>query len=277
MPLYLDRHDLDGATAESLAVAHVEDLEIQGRFDVKYVTYWFDYDRQRAFCLAHAPDAAAVAAVHAASHGGIPSDVIEVDGQEMARFLGPIREHAPGTPYVDTAFRTILFTDIVGSTRLTQELGDRAAMALLRDHDRVVHEVVAEHGGSVVKHTGDGLMVSFAAVTAALDAATAIQRRLAERNTTSEHPLAVRIGLAAGEPVMEGGDLFGAAVQLAARLCDRAGASSILVSSAVRDLAVGKTFTFTRRGRATLKGFPEAVTLYELVWTPAADDQRGAR
>ena len=150
----------------------------------------------------------------------------------MARFLGPIREHAPGTPYVDTAFRTILFTDIVGSTRLTQELGDRAAMALLRDHDRVVHEVVAEHGGSVVKHTGDGLMVSFAAVTSALDAATAIQRRLAERNTTSEHPLAVRIGLAAGEPVMEGGDLFGAAVQLAARLCDRAGASSILVSSA---------------------------------------------
>jgi class 3 adenylate cyclase len=266
MPLYLDRHDLEGATAESMAVAHVEDLELQGRFDVKYVTYWFDYDRQRAFCLAHAPDAAAVAAVHAASHGGLPNDVIEVDGQDVARFLGPVREHAPGTPYVETAFRIILFTDIVGSTRLTQELGDRAAMTLLRDHDRLVQEVVAEHGGNVVKHTGDGSMVSFAAVSAALEAAMAIQRRLTERNAGADHALAVRIGLAAGEPVMEGGDLFGAAVQLAARLCDRAGAGSILVSSAVRDLAVGKTFTFGRRTRATLKGFPEAVTLYELEW-----------
>jgi len=81
----------------------------------------------------------------------------------------------------------------------------------------------------------------------------------------------VRIGLAAGEPVMEGGDLFGAAVQLAARLCDRAGSGAILVSSTVRDLAVGKRFAFERRGRATLKGFDEPVTLFELGWRPPAD------
>jgi class 3 adenylate cyclase len=266
VPLFLDRHDLAGASAQDLAAAHVEDLAIQDEFGVRYLTYWFDYDRQRAFCLANAPDEDAVIAVHRAGHGGIPSDVIAVDGQEVERFLGPLRERPAGEAYVETAFRTILFTDIVGSTRLTQVIGDAAAMEVLRDHDRVVRRVVDDRGGTVVKHTGDGLMVSFASVTSAVEAAITIQRDLAARNEAAAHPLAVRIGLAAGEPVMEGGDLFGAAVQLAARLCDRASSGSILVSGAVRDLAVGKRFDFQRRGRLTLKGFDEPVRLFEVGW-----------
>jgi class 3 adenylate cyclase len=149
---------------------------------------------------------------------------------------------------------------------LTQQIGDTAAMEIVRAHDRIARHAVAQRGGSEVKHTGDGLMASFRSVSAALEAAVAIQRALAEHNQTSPTPLEVRIGVAAGEPVVENDDLFGAAVQLAARLCDRAGSGSILVSGAVRDLAIGKRFDFARRGRLTMKGFDEPVSLFEVGW-----------
>ena len=86
----------------------------------------------------------------------------------VERFMGGIVEHPPGEPFVDTAFRTILFTDIEGSTSLTQQLGDARAMALLRTHDEIVREALATHGGSEVKHTGDGMMAAFTSVVGAI-------------------------------------------------------------------------------------------------------------
>ncbi len=108
------------------------------------------------------------------------------------------------------------------STRLTQELGDAPAIALLRDHDRIVREGLDACRGQEVKHTGDGIMATCSSVSRGLRWAGDVQRRLEERNETAEHRLGVRIGMSAGEPVAEGDDLFGATVQLAARLCDHA-------------------------------------------------------
>lgn len=266
VPLFLDRHDLSNADAADVAAAHLKDLEIQHRYGVEFLTYWFDFDRQHAFCLASGPDREAVIGVHRDGHGLVPSEVIEVDGTDIRRFLGPIQEHLPGEAYVETAFRTILFTDIVGSTQLTQRLGDAAAMDVVRAHDRIVRRAIEQSGGSEVKHTGDGLMASFRSVSGALEAAIDIQRTLLDHNLTAPTPFDVRIGIAAGEPVVEKDDLFGAAVQLASRLCDRAKSGSIVVSGAVRDLAIGKRFVFQRRGRLTLKGFDEPVSLFEVAW-----------
>jgi class 3 adenylate cyclase len=187
----------------------------------------------------------------------------------VERFMRGITEHPPGEAYVDTAFRTILFTDIEGSTGLTQQLGDARAMAVLRTHDEIVREALKRYGGSEVKHTGDGMMVAFSSVLAALNSAVRIQNRLTEAAARLDVPLRVRIGLAAGEPVTERDDLFGAAVQLAARLCDRAEPGTILASGAVRDLAVGKGFVFQKRGRVRLKGFDEPVAVFELEWAAA--------
>ena len=128
----------------------------------------------------------------------VPAQVIEVDAGMIARFMGGIINHEPGVPYVETAFRTILFTDIEGSTSLTQELGDARAMAVLRAHDEIVEAVLAKHGGSEVKHTGDGVMASFVSVVAALRAAIDIQRRVAAATGEVGDRLRVRIGLAAG-------------------------------------------------------------------------------
>jgi class 3 adenylate cyclase len=266
MPLYMDRHELAGSTAADVAAAHAKDVEVQDRFGVRYLTYWFDYDRGRAFCLAEGPNRQAVEDVHRNSHGMVAPDVIEVDGRAVERFLGPVADHATGEAYVETAFRAILFTDIEGSTDLTQRLGDRAAMEILRRHDRVVRHALSTHGGNEVKHTGDGIMATFRSVAGAIAAAIDMQRTLVEPDASTDAPLRVRIGVSAGEPVTENDDLFGAAVQLASRLCERASPGSVLVSSGVRDLALGKGFAFEKGGTLRLKGFPEAIRVFTVSW-----------
>jgi len=143
----MDRHDFVGLTAEEAASMHLKDMEVQGQFGVQFLTYWFDDERQTAFCLAKAPSGDAVEAVHRLSHGSVPGHVTEVDRRAVERFMGVIVEHPPGEPYVETAFRTILFTDMEGSTSLTQRLGDARAMAVLREHDRIVGEALGRHGG----------------------------------------------------------------------------------------------------------------------------------
>jgi class 3 adenylate cyclase len=124
-----------------------------------------------------------------------------------------------------------------------------------------------------VKHTGDGLMASFRSVVDAVSCAITIQRNLASRLASvvgEEESVAVRIGIAAGEPVTSDGDLFGAAVQLAARLADRAAPGAIVVSGTVRDLAIGKDFTFGKPRQVRLKGFDEAVRSFEVAWRAEA-------
>jgi class 3 adenylate cyclase len=272
----MDRHDFSGLTAVDAANMHLKDLEVQGQFGVQFLNYWFDYDRQTAFCLAKAPSGDAVEAVHRQSHGSVPGHVIEVDQRAVEKFMGGIVGRQPGEPYVETAFRTILFTDMEGSTNLTQQLGDAGAMDVLREHDRIVEEALGRHGGSEVKHTGDGVMAAFPSVAGAIESAVQIQRALAE----ADDRLRVRIGMSAGEPVTERDDLFGAVVQLAARLCSGAEPGTVVVSSAVHDLALGKGFAFRKRGSLTLKGFDEPVDTFEVVWqqlpqveNPVADER----
>lgn len=271
MPLFMDRHDLSNATALDVATAHLQDLETQERYGVRYVTYWFDYDRQSAFCLASGPSREAVVSVHRDAHGLLPNQIIEVDRGTVDRLLGPLGDHPPGEAYIDTAFRAILFTDIAGSTAITQRLGDTGAMRALGIHDRVVREALPLHSGSEVKHTGDGVMASFRSVVDAIGCAITIQRNVTAEVASlvdAAEGVAVRIGIAAGEPVTARDDLFGAAVQLASRLCDRAQPGGILVSGAVRDLAIGKEFRFDKGKSVRLKGFDEPVRSFEVAWLP---------
>lgn len=261
MPLFMDRHELEGATAQDLTAAHVQDVDVQDRHGVRYLTYWFDYPAQRAFCLVDAPDAASAQAVHAESHGILANRIIPVEEHEVRRFLGSSSAGDwPQTGIVGSAVRVIMFTDIVGSTALTDRLGDTGAMEIVRTHNRVVRDSLDRFGGREVKHTGDGIMASFGSIASALGSAVAVQERLAEAEERGGGlPVRVRIGLAAGEPVAEDDDLFGAAVQLAARLCDASEPGEVWVSNAVRELAVGKGFHFENRGPVALKGFPDPV------------------
>jgi class 3 adenylate cyclase len=263
---FMDRHDLEGATAADVAAAHLSDLEAQKAHDVRFLSYWFDYDRQAAFCLVEAPDAEAAQAVHRHAHGQVANEIVPVDPDEVSRFLGRTDDPLARAGGAESAFRTILFTDLEGSTAMVQRLGDDGAMQLLRRHDAIVREALATHAGREVKHTGDGIMASFTSVQSGLAAAVDIQRAFsAHAETHPEAPMRVRIGLSAGEPLTEGQDLFGATVQLAARLCNLAEPGGVVVSGVVRDLSIGKGFGFGPRRGARLKGFPEPIDVCDLL------------
>jgi class 3 adenylate cyclase len=264
VPFYMDRHDTDGATAEDLGRAHALDLEVQDRYGVRYLTYWFDYAHQRAYCLVDAPDAESAARVHAEAHGDMPTAITEVDEPAVQGFLGRTSDPEQ-LPIAESATRTVVFTDMVGSTDLFDRLGDEAAMAVVRAHDSVVRDLAAVHGGRTVKHTGDGFLLSFASPSSAVRFAIDLQRRLAHPADATPGPV-IRIGINTGEPLAEGGDLYGAAVLVASRLCDRAAAASILVSEVVRGLTIGKGFTFADARLEHLKGFAEPVGAVEVRW-----------
>jgi class 3 adenylate cyclase len=178
-----------------------------------------------------------------------------------------LRTSAAGDlPFAVGDVHTILFTDVEGSTSLTQRIGDDRSRALLREHERIIRQAIHGHDGREIKAMGDGFLASFTSVTRALECAIAIQRAFADSNESAEEPIRVRVGLNAGEPIAEDMDLFGAAVNMAARIVAHASGCEILVSEGVRQLVSGKKFALSDRGETVLRGFEDPVRLYELQW-----------
>lgn len=178
---------------------------------------------------------------------------------------------APGDAEV-REFVAILFTDIVGSTAMTQARGDAGAQQVVRAHNQLVREALALHGGKEIKHTGDGIMASFPQVTDAVDGAIAIQQACARANAADpELGLGICIGINAGEPIHESGDIFGTPVQMAARVLSKAEGGEIAVSNLVREMCVGKEYAVAKKGDYELKGFAEPVPIFLVQWQPVAD------
>ncbi len=278
MPVYMDRHYIEGATRHSVADAHHKDLAIQDKYNVKFLTYWFDDTRCTAFCLIEAPNRETIERAHNEAHGLIPNEVLEVDPAVVDAFLGRIKDppppntaaENPGEISIDTGFRAIMFTDLKDSTLMTTLYGDAKALHLLHVHNALTRNSLNAYRGREVKHTGDGIMASFALVPDALECAIAIQKAFAAYNQDHpETPLYLRIGLSAGEPIEEHGDLFGKAVQLAARLCALAEPARILIDQVVLDQWTSKQLRLSDLGEVTLKGFDQPIRLYEVQWSTA--------
>lgn len=167
------------------------------------------------------------------------------------------------------ATTTIMFTDVVGSTAIVERLGDRNARAMLRKHDEIIRRHAKSHGGTEVKSTGDGFMLIFAGARRGVACAVAIQKDLAGgAQDLGDGGLAVRIGLAVGEPRREGENLFGKAVSLAARITAKADGGQVLVSEIVRALiGADGDYTLKKSGEFELKGITGPQVLYEVVWS----------
>ncbi len=176
MPLYMDIHNLPGGvSAEDVAKAHTEDVKIEGKYGVHYHKYWVNEKAGKIFCLCDAPDAEAATQVHREAHGMVADKIIEIQPELAEGFLGGVEVNEAGAALVpgatndrDPGIRTILFTDIVASTTLTQALGDEAALAMLGVHDTIVRDALSTLGGREVKHTGDGIMASFVSAASAV-------------------------------------------------------------------------------------------------------------
>ncbi|MBT5940665.1 MAG: adenylate/guanylate cyclase domain-containing protein [Rhodospirillaceae bacterium] len=161
----------------------------------------------------------------------------------------------------------VMFTDIVGSTDMTQTHGDAAAQEVVRTHNRIVRNALTTYQGREVKHTGDGIMASFNNTANGVAAAIYIQQKTVENNSSNpDVPLGIKIGINAGEPIVEDDDLFGTTVQLSARIVDKAGDKEIFVSEIVKGICLGKDFNFESRGAREMKGFKDPITLYEVLW-----------
>ena len=235
------------------------------KFGVQFLAYWFDADQGAAFCLAKAPTGDSLTAVHQATHGLIPNEIIRVSENNVLRLLGRMGETERDAPGVNP-FRTILFTDLQGSTSILEAVGQSAFMVLLTEHDLIIRRALVAARGREVKHTGDGIMAAFDDVASALECSMAIQAGFQARTREGVTPeLRVRIGIAAGEPVDHNDDLFGSTVTLASRICDAAEAGRILTSDLVCSLGRERGFSFDGGRDVVLKGISGQTRVFELV------------
>jgi class 3 adenylate cyclase/pimeloyl-ACP methyl ester carboxylesterase len=186
-------------------------------------------------------------------------------GQGSGEAIDAIEEFVTGVrpgPAPQRVLATVLFTDIVDSTRLAGELGDRHWRSLLEEHQAMVRERLARFEGREIKTTGDGFLATFDGPTRAVECARAIADDMAAMGVD------IRAGLHAGEVELMGDDVGGIAVHVAARIAALADAGIVLTSRTVRDLAAGSGIEFRPVGRRRLKGVPDEWEVYEVESTP---------
>ncbi|MET0304949.1 MAG: adenylate/guanylate cyclase domain-containing protein [Solirubrobacterales bacterium] len=177
---------------------------------------------------------------------------------EVEEFLTGVRP----VPAPERVLATVLFTDIVDSTRLAGEMGDRRWRDLLERHQEITRAQLARFQGREVKTTGDGFLAVFDGPTRAAECARAIADAMPALG------IEVRAGLHTGEVELMGDDVGGIAVHVAARIAALAGGSEVLVSRTVRDLSVGSGIEFAGAGRHALKGVAEEWDVYRVAATP---------
>ena len=174
------------------------------------------------------------------------------DAREWAPALDAMEEFLTGTPAavtdIDRILATVLFTDIVESTRVATETGDHLWHDILNRHDSETRRIVARFGGRIVKHTGDGTLATFDSPTRAVRCAREL------RDSLGREGIAIRAGLHTGEIERRGDDIAGIGVHIAARIAGLAGPEEVLVSRTVHDLVEGSDLRFNDRGTQALKG-----------------------
>ncbi|HTL85678.1 MAG TPA: adenylate/guanylate cyclase domain-containing protein [Acidimicrobiia bacterium] len=198
--------------------------------------------------------------------------LVEVAGQDIYPISGDvdpliaeIAEFLTGGPSALAPLRqvaAVLFTDVVSSTERAVDVGDARWRALLDLHDDTVKRTVRDHGGRVVKYTGDGVLALMPSATAALDGASAMCRELFDQG------LRIRVGIHVGDVDTRGDDVSGLAVNIAARVMSQAGPDETLVSEATREAALGSRHRYEQLPPTTLKGIPGAWTLYRCIPEP---------
>ena len=189
----------------------------------------------------------------------LPGDDHAIWYEEPELILGEVQEFLTGTrdaPEPERVLATVLFTDIVDSTRTASELGDQRWREVLESHDRAVGDALGQFGGRRIKSTGDGFLAAFDGPARAIRCARAIV------DSAPDQGIRVRAGVHTGECEVMGQDIGGIGVHIAARVSALAGPDEVLVSRTVKDLVAGSGLEFTDRGEHELKGVPDSWRLF---------------
>jgi class 3 adenylate cyclase/pimeloyl-ACP methyl ester carboxylesterase len=198
----------------------------------------------------------------------VGAKLVEFEGDDHWPFAGDydsilneVQEFLTGTrppAKVDRMLATILFTDVVGSTKKISEEGDRSWRLLLKKHNEIIRKELARFQGREVKTVGDGFLATFDGPARAVRCACSIRDELRSIG------ISIRAGLHTGEcEILESNDIGGMSVHIASRIASKANPEEILVSSTVKDLVSGSGISFKDRGYHSLKGIPQKWHLFE--------------
>ena len=214
------------------------------------------------------------------------SSMIQAGGQAISSFLGGQSTPNSGLSALLTEWNlpekrsavpntfTFVFTDIVGSTAMTQRLGNAGAQKAVRAHNDAVRGAIQKFSGREVKHTGDGIMATFPDDPSAVAASIEMLKSISAHNKAGpDGQVEIRVGINTGEAVEEENDFFGQAVQMTARICDKAADGHAWVSEVVADACKGQKFGFLPRGKFEMKGIERPKPLFENAWTDAHRDE----
>jgi len=168
----------------------------------------------------------------------------------------------------ETVGINVVFTDLVGSTEMSNRLGPEKTEELRVVHFGLLRAAMEAHGGTEVKNLGDGLMIVFPSLGSALDGSVAMQQAIERHNSSGKEPLGVRVGIAAGDATEEDDDYFGEPVVESARLCAKCESGQIIVSQLLSMIARNSGHTFTSIGDLELRGVPEPVPSMTVDWEP---------
>ncbi len=247
MPIYMDRHDLPGVSAQDVAEAHQEDLKIQHLYNCRALTYWFDEERQTAFCLIEAPDKEAVTDLHKNAHGLVPHEIIEVDSQIVESFLGRIKDpelgQAANSYLEETAFRVILLIQIgcIGPNgpSFNERQTDPSAPTILE----VIQETLLKYDGRLAQRGDKMLLCSFTSAQQAIRCAIELRSLLLERPNCSQF----KFGLNAGNPIDDENAFFGQTINLAKHLSFISHHNTLVLSHVVLDYVRNESEAFDYR------------------------------
>lgn len=269
MPIYMDVHVVPGVKARDVAEAHTKDLIHQDEYGCKCMTYWIDEERETIFCLIEAPEKDAVADMHKASHGLIPSKIIEVSSKVVQSFLGRIYdpEQAEITDeglkvFSEPALRTLLLTKTNDTVLLQFKFGKEKANELLTRQNNIIRKNIEQFGGSEAEQAGSGFIVSFTSASKAISCALGIQKGSLDKDAED---LGLKIAINTGEPVENSNKMFGTTIQRASYLCSIASSSQIAISSSVKDL-IAKDYSKTN-GNRYLSLTPQDEDLLQCLYT----------
>ena len=255
MPIFMDRHDIPGATAEQVAQAHQLDLKIQDQYKCKGLTYWFDEESCIAFCLIQAPNREAVLNMHNDSHGLIPAQIIEVENDLVKAFLGRITDPKPQInsnikeKFInESGFRTILYLE-VKQPILIMLRDNEVLRDVINIQNIIINNSFNKYEGLEIKDIEEGFMASFTSLSKAIECAVEIQTAFLKYNENKPAELIfASIGISTGGPVTEKNELFGEAVHLAKRLSKIAGNGEIFLSTNTRNFYEEKKIGLLNKG-----------------------------
>jgi AraC-like DNA-binding protein len=246
MPIFMDRHDVsESVTAELVAQIHLEDLEIQQKYNCRGLTYWYDDARKMAFCLIEAPDRNAIVQMHDHAHGNVPHQIIEVDKTIVESFLGRIEDpqKAQNTDLNiinEPAFRTIMMVSIVNhSYKNSEPYNIDYHVQQIYKH---INDILKSYNGTVARQNGDGSLISFYTVTEAVRCALKIHEDYRSLRTKYQiNYTELSVGLHAGIPVTERKTLFEDTIKLAQRMC-MISSAEIVISTETQQLFESENF-----------------------------------